>query len=164
MMEGNERRKQMAKVLYATLAAAPVTAERLAKMFSVSVRTVRYDLDALSEDLRSEGLCLCTQARRGIWLERAEPVPAEGVEISVLDRKERRDRIILALFGSASCSIDGLAAALGISRNTIISDLKEVQATLEQRGLSYISKRGVGIAAGGGEQEIRDMFIHIFAK
>ena len=55
MMEGNERRKQMTKVLYATLATAPVTAERLAKMFSVSVRTVRYDLDALSEDLRSEG-------------------------------------------------------------------------------------------------------------
>jgi len=55
MMEGNERRKQMTKVLYATLAAAPVTAERLAKMFSVSVRTVRYDLDVLSEDLRSEG-------------------------------------------------------------------------------------------------------------
>ena len=164
MMEGNERRKQMTKVLYATLAAAPVTAERLAKMFSVSVRTVRYDLDVLSEDLRSEGLCLCTQARRGIWLERAEPVQTEGVEVSVLDRKERRDRIILALLGSASCSIDELAAALGISRNTIISDLKEVQATLEQRGLSYISKRGVGIAAGGGEQEIRDMFIHIFAK
>ena len=156
-MEGNERRRQLAKVLHATLSAAPVTAERLAKMFSVSVRTVRYDLDALAEAMRSEGLCIRTQARRGIWLERVEPVQ-EGVSTAaVLDRKERRDRIILALLGSEPCSIDGIAEELAISRNTLISDLKDVQATLEQRGLIYVSKRGAGISATGGEQEIRDV-------
>lgn len=163
-MEGNERRRQLAKVLHATLSAAPVTAERLAKMFSVSVRTVRYDLDALAEEMRSEGLCIRTQARRGIWLERVESVQETVTPASALDRKERRDRIILALLGSAPCSIDGIAEELAISRNTLISDLKDVQATLEQRGLIYVSKRGAGISATGGEQEIRDMLIHIFAK
>lgn len=162
-MEGNERRKQLAKFLRATLSAAPVTAENLARMLAVSVRTVRYDLDALTEELRCEGLCIRSQARRGIWLERVEAQEA-ATAAPVLDRKERRDRIILALLDHAPCSIDGLAEDLAISRNTIISDLKDVQATLEQRGLAYVSKRGTGIAATGGEQELRDMLIHIFAK
>ena len=105
-MEGNERRKQLAKFLHATLSAAPVTAENLALMLAVSVRTVRYDLDALTEELRCEGLCIRSQARRGIWLERVE-VQEAATATPVLDRKERRDRIILALLGDAPCSIDG---------------------------------------------------------
>lgn len=162
-MEGNERRKQLAKILHATLSAAPVTAERVAKMLGVSVRTVRYDLHALAEELRGEGLCIRTQARRGIWLERAQ-VQESAPGMLSLDRKERRDRIILALLAGTPCAIDTIAAQLGISRNTLISDLKYVRDTLEQRGLRYVSKRGAGIAAEGGEQEIRDMLIHIFAK
>ena len=82
----------------------------------------------------------------------------------ILSRKERRDRIILALLSDEKQSIDGLADMLAISRNTLLTDLKEVQETLEKRGLSYDSKRGLGIWAHGGEQETRDMLIHIFAK
>ena len=46
----------------------------------------------------------------------------------------------------------------------MLLDLKNVQETLERRGLVYDSKRGAGIWAHGREQDVRDMFIHIFAK
>lgn len=166
-MDINERKRQLMKVLRTSSSDVPITVRRLAQLLHVSARTVHSDLDALAEEIADEGLHISRKASRGIWLESiGENAAAGGRDTApyVFSRSERADRIILALLGEEKVSIDMLAASLSISRNTLLTDLKEVQEKLEQRGLTYASKRGLGIWADGGEQEIRDMLIHLFAK
>ena len=161
-MDSAERRRELYKALQATCADAPLTTNKLAELLHVSVRTVHYDLDTLSEELEARGQKLCRKARKGVWLEGSLEERTSAGSLA-LSPKERRDCIILALLERVR-SIDELAEELDISRNTMLLDLKNVQETLERRGLVYDSKRGAGIWAHGREQDVRDMFIHIFAK
>ena len=49
-MDSAERRRELYKALQATCADAPLTTNKLAELLHVSVRTVHYDLDTLSEE------------------------------------------------------------------------------------------------------------------
>lgn len=165
-MEINERRQELLKLLKSTFSATPITIKKLSELLNVSSRTVHYDLDLLTDEMKAQGFTICRQSRKGVWL---EPVSGKGNlaksdDDYVLSPKERRDRIIVALLENKKNSIDELAEMTEISRNTLLSDLKNVREILEKRGLTYGSKRGFGIWASGGEQDIRDMLIHIFAK
>ena len=166
----NERRQQLLKILESTYDSIPITADKLASLMKVSARTVRYDLELLAEEIKEEGILLHRQARKGIWLEKVQ-----GTELSVeknannesnyvYSHKERIEQIIIALLDEQRSSIDELAARIMVSRNTLLTDLKRVQAVLTKRDLQYDSKRGSGIWAHGEEQDVRDMLIHIFAK
>ncbi|SFT75951.1 Transcriptional antiterminator [Selenomonas sp. GACV-9] len=163
-MENNERRRRLGKALAGTSRDLPITINQLAKLLQVSVRTVHYDLKEIEGELAEQGMVLCRQPRRGMWLESADCTGSTHVEQHILGRKERQDRIILALLGEQKCSIDGLAEMLDISRTTLLADLKDVQEILEKRNLVYDSKRGLGIWAHGDEQACRDMLIHIFNR
>lgn len=157
----------MLKILESTYRAAPITMEKIAELLHVSVRTVRYDLELLEEEIREDGVQLQKKARKGIWLEHvAGAAVSSTCEKSgyIFSPKERCEQVIVELLDHPKCSIDELAENLGVSRNTLLSDLKAVQDILKRRNLTYDSKRGLGIWAEGGEQEIRDMLIHIFAK
>ncbi len=164
----NDRRQQLLKVLHTTSADVPLTVKRIAELLHVSPRTVHSDLALLAEEAREEGLEIRRKSSKGVWLEQLglqETGKAGGdAGAYILSRKERQDRILVALLAEEHPSIDGLAEFLQISRNTLLADMKDVQEILEKRGLAYDSKRGLGIWAHGGEQEMRDMLIHIFAR
>jgi mannitol operon transcriptional antiterminator len=123
-------------------------------------------LDLLTRECASEGLRICKKTGRGIWLEQvAKSVPLLNSAESVLwGRTERCQAVVTELLDKDICSIDALAEQLSISRNTLLQDLKTVQDMLNKRNLTYHSKRGQGIWAGGTEQSIRDMLIHIFSS
>lgn len=165
-IEGTERRQKLLKTLGTAFPDAPLTIKKIAELLHVSVRTVHYDLDLLTEELAGSSLRICRKAHKGVWLEQATPDEKQAaVENPVfMSPKERRYHIILAMLEPGWHSIDYMAGALQISRNTLLADLKPVQEVLERRGLSYESKRGAGIKVGGKEQDIRDMYIHIFAR
>lgn len=163
----NERRQQLLKILETTYEGVPITMEKIAELLHSSVRTVRYDLDLLEEEIREEGLLLKRKARKGIWLENMEEKPnaLRNPEVSyVFSPKERCEQIIVELLDRQRCFVDELADRLMVSRNTLLADLKGVQEILGKRNLQYESKRGLGIWAQGDEQDIRDMLIHVFAK
>lgn len=163
-IHSNERKQEMLKLLKSTTSAAPLTVSQLAQLLNVSERTVRYDLKNLEEELKKDGWLLCSQARCGIWLEKSEKTDEENRKIYVYTPKERRNRIVIALLTQHLSSVDKLAEYLDVSRGTLLSDLKLVQDFLQQRGLSYVAKRGYGIRAEGDELSIRDTLIHIFAS
>ncbi|SHK57613.1 mannitol operon transcriptional antiterminator [Selenomonas ruminantium] len=164
-IDGCERRRELLKALRATIAATPLTVKNLAELLHVSVRTVHYDLDILTDELQDSGVRLCRKARYGVWLETdADDSKQPLLQTEFLSPKERRDFIILELLADGWHAIDEIAEKLSISRNTLLADLKDVQELIEARGLVYESKRGAGISISGSEQSIRDMYIHIFAK
>lgn len=164
---GNERRQQLLKSLESTFSDAPITVAKMAALLNVSARTIRYDLDSIKDEIEAKGLVLHKKSRKGIWVERAKNNSISNKTTDndyVFNRKERCEQIIITLLDEQKSSIDELADQLMVSRNTLLSDLKDVQETLKKRHLKYASKRGSGIWAYGSEQDIRDMFIHIFAK
>lgn len=148
-----------------SFADSPVTVERLANMLGVSARTIRYDLEIVTDVLEQRGFKLMKKSGHGIWLERIEVNKSNSeINIRVYDSTERYDLIIIELLIHTNSFVDNLAQRLMVSRNTLLADLKEVQQILEKRGLKYNSKRGYGIWADGSELAIRDMLIHIFSK
>ncbi len=165
----NERRQKLLKILKTTFDDAPITIFKLSTLLQVSARTIRYDLNFLKDDITAEGFVLHKKSRKGIWLE--QPLTAIKTTTAssnnddyILSHKERYDMIIVALLDKTNVAIDDLANHIKVSRNTLLSDLKNVQQILIKRNLQYNSKRGLGIWAQGKEQDIRDMLIHIFSK
>ncbi len=164
-MEVQERRQQIKNVLRSHSEALPITMTSLAELLGVSVRTISHDLDVLAAEAEEGGLEIVRRAGIGVWAVAAVGEGTMKAESNyIMSRKERRDAIILCLLGGKPRTSETIAEELSISRNTFLEDLKEVKATLARYALSYHSQRGVGIWAEGGEQEIRDMLIHIFAK
>lgn len=164
-IDGSERRGELLKALRATMTAAPLTVKSLSELLHVSVRTVHYDLDILEDELAASGVRICRKARKGVWLEQdTEGSKQPLLQTEFLSPKARRDYIIIELLSDGWQSMDDIAEKLAISRGTLLLDLKDVQETIEARGLIYDSKRGAGIRITGDEQTIRDMYIHIFAK
>lgn len=164
-MEVQERRRQLLNMIRSRDESLPITMNNLAECFHVSVRTIHSDLDALCEDAEKDGFCIMRKSGLGVW---TQPIEREKLPKNtssyIMSRKDRRDVIILYLLSGKTYASEILAEHLAISRNTFLEDLKEVKETLAKYGLSYLSRRGQGIWAEGGEQETRDMIIHIFAK
>ena len=164
-MHGNERKQRLLNLLEGTLSVAPVPVDKLAEILQVSPRTIRYDLDRLQTELYHNGWLIHRKTGCGIWLEKSGALTKEEINTNyILDPKERRDQIIIALLDEDISSIDELANLLRVSRSTLLGDLKAVQELLERRNLSYGSKRGHGIWAKGTEIDIRDTLIHVFAR
>lgn len=164
-MSVQERRQALWQVLSMHNESMPITMTSLSELLHVSVRTISSDIDALADETAKSGIRILRKSGLGVWTEGAgEPMAALPGMTGVLSSKERRDAIILYLLSGTTYTSETLATALSISRNTFLEDLKTVKETLAKYHLSYQSRRGEGIWAEGGEQETRDMLIHIFAK
>lgn len=163
-MQGMERKQQLVKLLESTLTTEPLPVGKLAESLGVSTRTIRYDLEHLQEEFAREGLLLCRKPGIGVWLEHGKSQAGPAADEYVLDSKERRNRIVIAMLEQHVSSVDELAALLKVSKATLLHDLKAVQELFDRRSLTYGSKRGFGIWAEGSELNIRDTLIHVFAR
>lgn len=168
----NTRRQEVIKLLRASLNSAPLTVEKIARILGVSNRTVRYDLESIEDEIKKRGYILCKKAQKGVWLEPLSAQNESGAACNhseyyeyVLSKKERRNAILAAILGAQDAiAAERLAERLGISRSTLLSDLKEVKETLKKSGLSLSSKRGLGLWIEGGETMRRKLLIDIFSQ
>ena len=136
-----ERRRRLAEELLRRT--DPVTVTRLASRLKVSPRTIRYDLDALQPWFQEQGLQLSKRPRRGVQV----MGPEERVQSALRQlasrggnpyrhplRPEERVRLILAYLlqdaQNTRVRVQDLADRLGVSRGTLLSDLKTVEEKL----------------------------------
>lgn len=140
-------------------------------MLSVSKRTVRYDLEALDEELEKRGWRLHKKAQKGIWLEalkRAEYGQIKNDNFAyyeyVLSKNERCHAIVVHILTARKfIAIERLAEKLSISRSTLRSDLDSTKSQLDKYQLGLCSKRGQGLWIEGNEEDIRNVLIYIFS-
>lgn len=138
----------------------PVVIANLARRFGVSPRSIRYDLDEIEAWLEGTSVTLCRRPRVGIWIEGAE----EGLALAreqlglveeyrpVLSPEERRNIIISRLLQrDEPVTSHALADELHVSRTTVFADLDNVQAWLDQRGLSLVRRSNYGLRVVGEE-------------
>ena len=142
----------------------PVRVKDLAQEFRVSERTIKYDLDLIKLWLQEHKAELRSQPNKGIWFAGDTAVRTKLRFLLAENHKEdvflnQRDRVEVIVFyllsTDAYIAANTLAEKIGVSRNTVVSDLSEVEKFLQSWRLSLARKAGAGIKLEGTEIDRR---------
>ncbi len=138
--------------------------KELAEQFSLSVRTIKYDLDTIRLWLGEREYELRSKRGKGIWLDltdfqklslKNEILQLEKLEDNV-DQEVRIYKLVFELLNQGKyISSDRLSEKLGVSKNTITSDLEKVEEFMLKNDLILIKQPRKGIKVVGEEGNIR---------
>lgn len=141
----------------------PVTIEKLSKVFQVSQRTIRYDLDELEEFLKKYEVELVKKPKVGVMLlgnkRNLEVLQEEYAKYReynhYLSREERVYLILFKLFQQEEPLVLKQLDYLGVSNSTIIKDFDCVEKWLKKHNLKLIRKPNYGFKIDGSEIDMR---------
>ncbi|WP_202707811.1 BglG family transcription antiterminator [Sporosalibacterium faouarense] len=142
----------------------PVSAKDLADKFNISVRTIRYDLDSIEDWLKSHSVSLMKKPNVGIWVELSDDykesiknkIEYDKPDNKVLSKNERHHHILLELLKTINpITAEYLSNILGVSRTTVMKDLKDIKKELKRYDIGLKSKQRVGYMITGNEKRIR---------
>lgn len=134
----------------------------LAEKFQVSQRTIRNDLNLISDLLKENSMSPIELQKGGIIQIPDDFQKLTGV-ISGDDfyeyklSKEERKKIASAMLVNASgfLTLSAIAEALAVSRATIIGDLDEIKAFIRKNSLEVLSHPNKGLRVEGKESDKR---------
>lgn len=136
----------------------------IARDFQVSERTIKYDLENIRLWLKERNVTLHSQPNKGIWIdeekeslqELREDLQGHGSNDLFLHQKERSKHLaIMLLLAEGYQRLNDLSTSMGVSRNTVITDVKEAEKLLEGWHLELITKQRYGIRVDGSERQKR---------
>ncbi|EGD50476.1 PTS modulated transcriptional regulator, MtlR family [Thermoanaerobacter ethanolicus JW 200] len=153
---------------------APIKISDLAKIFNVSSRTIRYDLDTIDEFLKYNNLPQLMR-KPNVGVKFSELLEHRNKVLSLLDnlniyyynlsQKERVNIILSELIQQKDyITINSIADKLMVSRSTIIKDLKDVREWLTRHGLQLKSAPKYGIKVVGDEKQLRRAAIELLTE
>ena len=150
-------KRQRDVLLYISSPCSFRTADALAAHFSVSERTMRNDLSAVSSYLIGSGIHMEHQTRRGVRLEGSEEDLAamreelrRNAPVSP-DRSTRKAMETVLLLDEEPCSYEQLAKSCSVSRQTAISDIRTLKKELLSSGIEITGTSGQGLKTSGSE-------------
>ncbi|WP_024614896.1 BglG family transcription antiterminator [Clostridium sp. Ade.TY] len=166
MITLNKRQKDILKFL--ELKKTYTKLDEIAKNFDVSPRTVRNDLSAIEELLVNSEVTLERKPRLGIRLILNEDQYVEKliekIDYNVYSSDERITIIILLLIIKGRVTIEELANDVGVSKNTLVQDFRQVVDKLKEYDINVLKKVYHGITINDNEEKIRNVFFSIFSK
>ncbi len=149
---------------------SPLRIKDLSVEFGVSTRTIKYDLENVREWFKEQGKIVNSQTTKGIWVEcgDSERLELRGTltkfERSKIypDQTVRVKRIILSLLLSNDYrTANELSDVFEVSRNTILSDMHQVENFLKSWTIDLERKQRTGFRLIGNELQLRLMLEHI---
>lgn len=156
------RSREILKTLYES--SRPIRIKDLAHQFQVSQRTIKYDLEHIRFFLQEYNIPLHSQPNKGIWIgddislrNRLRELLGKYDEKNIfLSQDDRVKRITLELLLQEDyMSILSLSDKIGVSRNTLITDLQKVELFLHTWNLTMERKVRLGIKVLGFELQKR---------
>ncbi|MTI95820.1 MAG: BglG family transcription antiterminator [Firmicutes bacterium] len=150
-----------------------MSASTLATQFSVSPRTIRYDLQAIADALGPlEGIDLYRQPREGIWIQSSEKVRKDIFsELGIISSPDflspqERQQIITAELLTATTPITfrHLETVIDYSESTLAKDLDHLEPWFEQRKLVMIRRPNYGLEVRGQERWLREAIIDFISE
>ena len=140
----------------------PVTIEELASKFDVTQRTIRNDLNEISDLLEQNDYPRLSFANGG---QIVSPENFRQVLMSVMPDSfytyklspEERARVAAVILVNASSyvTLGEIADRLFVSRATIIKDLENIRTVLKTGNLELLSRANKGLSVAGKESEKR---------
>ena len=170
MIQLTSRQQVLLGYLCGTTSFIPV--REIARRFSLSERTIRYDLDVVAAWLKSQGGELVKRPNAGVLVRGGEEIrrkaasfAGSGAVMKVLTPEERREAVYyLLLFQDAAMKAEDLAAFLRVSTPTAASDLHALGQEIPSKGLSIASKKGEGYRLRGSEENLRAALVDALEK
>ncbi|MCS0788604.1 BglG family transcription antiterminator [Cytobacillus firmus] len=150
-----------------------VSPQELMEELQISKRTVYYDVDKINSWLKDQGLDELKYIRAaGFFLDEEEKQQikqrlhsfdkAAGYEFS---RKERMAwTAILILTREKTIYLQDLMDKLGVSRSTLLADIKELKKQLNQFQVQLNFHKSSGYFIAGEEQDKRKMLIYCLSQ
>ncbi|MWP49711.1 MULTISPECIES: transcription antiterminator [unclassified Gilliamella] len=148
--------------LFDTIKNETLPQQELANRFSVSTRTIRTDISALNDILRTYGAQVEYTKNIGYQLVVSDPncyatLPiTQPIEQVPRTSKERVSALLIAfLTQSNSVKLDDIAGEWFLSRSTLQNDVIEVKQYLDKYNLSIENRPYYGMRLVGEESSIR---------
>lgn len=148
----------------------PVKMNELTRQLTLAERTIRELIRSLNKLGEKHGFRIRMIRNQGYQLEITDEASFEFYRLDLQEQRNQVDLnnkaarqhfLLLYLFQTDSfVSTERLADEIGISRSTIISDLKEVEQLLEPFDLRLSRKAHYGMKIEGDEQNFRKAFSH----
>ncbi|WP_163527159.1 BglG family transcription antiterminator [Halobacillus ihumii] len=146
-----------------------ITSLAMEKKYNLTRRQLGYSFNKINEWLMAKNLPVIERTRKGHFIidqsvftklyceEESTPL-----ETTALSESQRADLIIMMLLSSEEeLSLNHFSIELNVSKNTVLSDLKQVQKDLEEYGLMIRYSRASGYLLEGKEFQIRRLLITI---
>lgn len=160
-MRLSARQAQIVRSLSRERGTEPISLEELSKTLGVSVRTLYNDVNAINDRLAGCGVGALRVVSRSVdcsqvdWSHVFElALTADGPTLSA---ENRRIMMMLGICCGGAQTIPALMEAFGISRNTVISDIREIKGRVRTFGAFLESAPGKGYCVFGDEREIREI-------
>jgi len=146
-----------------------IIAKKLAEKYSISLRTVRYDLDNIEYWLKEMGATLVKTPRVGMRVENKDKALKAINNLNLnanevlFSSKDRANIILIRLaLSGKSITSEKFAEELNVSRSTIISEIKEINEELKEYFISIEGKTNHGFMLTGDEKNIRYYLKEVF--
>ncbi|REJ31168.1 BglG family transcription antiterminator [Caldibacillus debilis] len=151
-------------------ASSPLTSEYLAKVASVTSRTIRHDMRMLEEAVAGHGARIESMRGTGYLLKIIDKEKFKNFLTDVAEIDSRHGRIIplypedrvrymirRLLLTNHYLKLEDLADELFVSRSTVQMDFKAVKKIFRSNGIEIVSKPNYGIKIKGDEKKLRFM-------
>ena len=144
-----------------------ITLDQLAEEYGASSRTIRNDLNEISQQLQqkgSEGLAL----RKGGIVQLPKGfagVAARLLEADFYDYKmSKEERVEVASAVLVNVTLSDLAELLVVSRATVINDLNDIKEFIRQGGMEVKSHPNRGLMVIGKEMARRSFLLRMLTE
>lgn len=144
------------------------TIRSLGEQYACSERTIRNDLNSISDLLRENGLTELSLKHGGVVVRAddfAQILPEVtggdfySYKLSVGERKKIASAMLVA--SSGFLTLGAIADTLFVSRATIIADLDDIKSYIKENGLKVISHPSKGLRVEGEEATKRRFLLRI---
>lgn len=142
-----------------------ITIKNISEKFDVSPRTIRNDLDIIEGIISNYKINIDRRPRVGIKLilKPGQRIKFSEIEdYKIYSSEERIVVIVLTLIIKGKVTIEALAKELGISKNTLVQDLKSVVNMLNEYDIQVLKRTYYGISVNDDEGKIRNTFLNIY--
>lgn len=158
------------KILNEIASNRQITSGTIEKKYNLTRRQLGYTIQKINEWLQSEDIAEIERTRQGRFIVdqsvfsklSREEVPAQKSVQGFLTEEQRVHVILFMLLTSKEeLSLLHFHSELGYSKNTVLSDLKQVQAFVSTFELTVRYSRRSGYLLEGKELQIRKLLIHL---
>lgn len=142
----------------------PITIQRLSDIYSVSVRTIKYDLKDLKEWFKEDDQVFQTKPHVGVWLKneltvrqeiRKQLIGQTGFEYYPAPQKRILQIVFLLSLTDQTVTLQQLQNKLNVSESTMLNDLDKIKENLRTFDLHLKHKDFYGYTLTGSEISIR---------
>lgn len=159
------------KILEALLSNPSMNSKDVEKKYDITRRQLGYSMNKINDWLMEGNLPVIERTRQGYFMIDQSVFTNLNIEQNmiqpdkdILAEEERVYRIVMMILSNTSLSLFHFTSELAVSKNTVLSDLKQVQDLISEYDLSIRYSRRSGYLMDGEEFYKRKLLTHVTSK